>query len=127
MARKENFPPAFSDALRSARDRGELVLTFDTEEVCTRERLRFYRFLASIRADRGHELCAVAEGCVVQWRAMYGSKSRRVLRIVANGKASDEVWSRAASGVSDDDAARDLAISDVLARERIEAEKKFSK
>jgi hypothetical protein len=119
MARKESFPVAFEDALRAARERGELVLTFASREVCTRERLRFYRFLAQVRSTPEHELHAVALTCVVQWKELRGVK--RVLRVVADGRASDDVWAQAArDDAPSGEAARALEVEDALAAIRAE-------
>jgi hypothetical protein len=116
--RREDFPDTFRRVLQSAQERGELVLTFESEEICTRERLRFYRFLASVRGDKADVLQPVAASCVVQWRSQHGSREKRILRIVAQGRASDDVWTQAAGGVVNDEVARQLDIEDALAREK---------
>lgn len=77
MARsKEAFPEWFAEALILARTKGFAIAEFETESECTRERLKFYRFLREARAEG----IDGADRCVVQWLIAPNSQSRKVLR-----------------------------------------------
>jgi hypothetical protein len=120
----EDFPQAFLRALETVHARGELVVAFATEEECYAERLRFYKFLAAVRADRGHALYDTACACVLQWRAISGSKVKRVLKIVrADTRAA--AWGEAIAPDANADVVKQLEIDEAMARVKAEMKEKF--
>src|ERR1700739_3574141 len=74
--REEVFPQWMFDALCNASAQGTEIAVFESESECAGERLKFYRFLAAMRASGDVN----AAHCAVQWLRAPGTNSKRILR-----------------------------------------------
>jgi hypothetical protein len=111
--RKEAFPENFTKCLEYARDFGAKLVVFDTQEECARERLRFYRFRAAVRADAAHPLHEAESRCTVQWIAVPPTKYRRALRICV-AQTQNDPWSSEA----DEKVKHDIEVEEWLRNNR---------
>jgi hypothetical protein len=118
MARKENFPTVYAQALTALEEKGELILSFPTADDCTRERLKFYRFLSTVRENSGNPGYEVACKVTVQLKHLPGEKAKRILRLTLPSTDAAEVWNNAAAGVVDEKVREELEIEDLMAKLR---------
>src|ERR1700733_2480944 len=68
MAKREVFPVQYETVLKMVGEKGSHTVVFDSEAKCAGERLKFYRFLATVRADPAHPSHSIAMGCSIGWR-----------------------------------------------------------
>lgn len=114
MAHKEVFPEHFVRALDYAAEHGEKLVVFATQEECTRERLKFYRFRAAIRENVEHPLHEVEKRCTVQWIAIPPTKYKRGLKILVSAAIGETAW----DAPVDEETAKNLAVEEWLRSNR---------
>lgn len=117
---REWFPPEFRAVLERAMREGQVSVVFESAEDCTRERLRYYRFLAQTRARAGDALQEAAGGVTLQLRAVGMEQVKRQLVLKAAQAGSGAAWSSAQSTADDAKVREDIEIEAALRRAREE-------